>query len=167
MLSEISSWIMSIAGIICLSVVIELLLPNGQMNKYIKSIFSFFIVLVIVLPLPKLLKKEFDYSNLFNYENSIKIDENYIYQLNLDRINKLKNDIEQETQKYGYKNVEIYINCSIYDNAMQIKSVYVDLKNLVITSNAEHNDIAKIRKHISSIIQGYINIDSEVIYYNE
>lgn len=166
MINEISSWIMSIAGIICLSVLIELLMPDGQMNRYIKNIFSFIIVLVVILPLPKLLKTDFNYENIFYNQESVEVDENYLYQLNLDRLNKLKYDIEEEILKNGYKNVSVYLNSSIFDNSMLIKSVSVDLESLVITQNAEHNDISKIRKHISQIIKKHIEIDEEEILYN-
>lgn len=165
MLSEISKWILSIAGIICASVIIEFVLPEGQMNKYIKSVLSFIIVFVILMPIPKLLGKEFEYSNIFNYENNIQIDEDYLYQLNLDKINALKQDIENEILDHGYKNVKVYISADIFASQMQYKTINVDLSNLVITENAEHNDITKIKIDITSIIQSYLKIDGEKIYY--
>ena len=120
MLSDISSWIMSIAGIICLSVIVELVLPDGQLNRYIKGIFSFIILLVIISPI----------------------------------------------KESGYQNVVIYINCDIFDNAMQFKSIFVDLKNIVITENAEHTNITKIKEEITSIIKSHVDIDEEAILYD-
>ena len=96
MLSDISSWIMSIAGIICISVIIELVLPDGQMNKYIKGIFSFIVILVIIMPIPKLIGSNLDFSNIFDYDSNINVDEDYLYQLNLDKLNLVKEDIENE-----------------------------------------------------------------------
>lgn len=165
MLTEISKWILSIAGIICTSVLIELVLPDGQMNKYIKSILSFIIVLVIIIPIPKLLKSQSDYSNIFNYENNIKVDENYLYQLNLDKMNALKGDIEADIIKHGYKNVEVFVNADIFDNLMSYQSINVDLTHLVISENAEHNDITKIKKDITNIIISHIQINEEAIFY--
>lgn len=164
MLAEISKWILSIAGIIFTSVIIELILPEGQMNKYIKAILSFIIVLVIIMPIPKLMKSEYDYSNLLSYEN-IKVDENYIYQLNLDKMNHLKQEIENKIEKRGYKNVEVFVSANIFQNNMKFKSITVDLSDLVISGNAEHNDITKIKKDISEIIMSYIKIDEEAIFY--
>ena len=65
-MSSVSAWILSIAGIICISVLLELIMPEGQMNKYIKNIFSFVIVLVIILPLPKLINSDFDSSSMYD-----------------------------------------------------------------------------------------------------
>lgn len=165
MLAELSKWILSIAGVICCSVIIEFILPDGQMNKYIKGILSFIIVLVIIMPLPKLLKNEYDYNNIFNIENNIEVDEDYLYQLNLDKINALKKDIEKEIVSHGYKNVEIYVSADIFQNNMTYKSINVDLTRLVITDNAEHNDITKIKKDITKIITKFIQINEEEIFY--
>lgn len=166
MLNELSTWIMSIAGIICLSVIVELMLPDGQMNRYIKGTFSFIIILVIIMPIPKLLGTELKFPNIFDYDN-IQVDEDYIYQLNLDKINKVKEEVEEEIENHGYRNVVIYINCDIFDNAMQYKSITVDLTNLVISENAEHKNILKIKKDITSIITDHIKIDEEDVLYDE
>lgn len=166
MFSSISSWILSIAGIITLSILIELILPDGQINRYIKGVFSFVVVFVIISPVPKLLNKDFDYSQIFNYGEEIQVDENYIYQLNLDKINSLKEDIEEKISSQGYKNVVIYINADIFENNLSFKSISVDLSSLVISNNAEHIDISKIKKHIVSIIKNHIEIDEEVIFFD-
>ena len=166
MISDISTWILSIAGIICISVIVELILPEGQMNKYIKGIFSFIVILVIIMPIPKLIGSNFDFSNILNYENSVNVDEDYIYQLNLNKLNLLKEDIESEINIHGYENVSVYINCNIFENKMNFKSITVDLNSLVISENAEHKDITKIKKDITNIILSFIQIDEEEILYD-
>lgn len=166
MISDISTWILSIAGIICISVIVELILPEGQMNKYIKGIFSFIVILVIIMPIPKLIGSNFDFSNILNYENSVNVDEDYIYQLNLNKLNLLKEDIESEINKHGYENVSVYINCNIFENKINFKSITVDLNSLVISENAEHKDITKIKKDITNIILSFIQIDEEEILYD-
>lgn len=165
-MSEISSWIMSIAGVICLSVIVELILPDGQMNKYIKGVFSFVVVFVIISPIPTLMKKELNIEKNFGYESSISVDEDYLYQLNYDKVNALKKEILKECDGFGYKNVEMYINCDISKSELKIKSITVDLSCLRITENSEHNDITKIKKHIVQIIQKYLQIESEEILFD-
>lgn len=165
MLSELSNWILSIAGIICVSVIVELILPDGQMNRYIKGIFSFIIILVVIMPIPKLLNRDLDFSNIFD-NSGYEIDSDYLYQVNLDKMNSVKNEIEKQIEKRGYLNVVVSINCDIFDNSMQYKSIFVDLSNLVISGQAEHNNISKIKKDISSIIMAIIDIDEEAILYD-
>lgn len=167
MLSTLSGWILSIAGVICISVIVELVMPDGQMNSYIKKILSFIIVLVIILPLPKLLKTEIDLNNIFDYSENIEVDEDYLYQLNLNKINIAKDDIETKIKSHGYNNVFVYVNADIFQNSMRFKSITVDLSGLVISGNSEHNDITKIKKDISKIITEYVTIDEEAIIYDE
>ena len=165
MLSELSNWILSIAGIICVSVIVELILPDGQMNRYIKGIFSFIIILVVIMPIPKLLNRDFDFSNIFD-NSGYEINSDYLYQVNLDKMNSVKNEIEKQIEKRGYLNVVVSINCDIFDNSMQYKSIFVDLSDLVISGQAEHNNISKIKKDISNIIMAIIDIDEEAILYD-
>lgn len=165
MLQTISSWILSIAGVIALSVLIELILPDGEMNRYIKTIFSFIIVFVVICPIPKLLKNNIDFSSIFDYENTFSIDENYLEQVNLNKLTSSQEKIENLCLNSGYKNVHVYINADILNKKMQIESVYVDLSELVISSNAEHNDISNIKKQINKIIQSNLTISQELIYY--
>ena len=164
-MEQISGWILSIAGIICISVIIELLLPNGQMNRYIKGVLSFLVILIVIMPIPKLLNKDFDFSNIFNNE-IYEIDSDYLYQVNIDKMNGIKETIENKVEERGYKNVSVYLNCDIFDNTMQFKSIYVDLSDLVISENAEHNNITKIKKDISNIIMTVVDIDEEAILYD-
>lgn len=165
MINDISTWILSIAGVVCLSVIVELMLPDGQMNRYIKGIFSFIIIFVIIMPLPSLLGKEFDFSNIFDYEE-ISVDDDYIYQLKLDKINIARKEIENEIESHGYENIKIYINADIFNNSLTFKSITVDISDLVISQNAEHNNITKIKEDITDIILNHVQIEKEEILYD-
>lgn len=165
MFSNISSWVVSITVIVCLSVLVELILPDGQMNRYIKGIFSFVIVFVIISPIPKLLNQEISLE-IFNQDESFTLDEDYLFQVNLDKLNSLQSLVENECESKGYLHTKIYLNADIFDNDMRVKSATVDLSNLVISTSAEHNDISKIKKHINQIITSYIKIEEESIFYD-
>lgn len=167
MFSSLSGWLISIAGVVCLSVVVELVLPDGHINRYINGIMSFLVTLIVILPLPKLLKSKRDYSNILNFSQTIEVDEDYLYQLNLDKLNSLKEEIERDVSLLGYENVCVYISCDIFDNQMSFKSIYVDIENLVISKNAEHKDISKIKKDITKVILEYVDLDEESILYDE
>ena len=166
MISSMSAWIMSIAGVVCLSVLVELVLPNGQMNKYIKGIFSFIILLVIISPIPKLLKKDFDYSHMFG-ESEIVVQEEYLYQLNLDKVSAMQKNINNEIESYGYKNVEARIDSDIFASQISIKAVYVDLSRLIISETAVHKNITDIKIDILSIVTANVNIEKERVVINE
>ena len=48
-----SGYILSIVGIILLGVIVDLVLIDGQVKKYVKSIYVLFIIFTLVAPLPK------------------------------------------------------------------------------------------------------------------
>ena len=165
MLTTISSWIISIAGVICISVIVELILPSGQMNRYIKGIFAFIIILVIIMPLPKLLNLKIDLSNVFNTQE-ITLQDEYLEQLNLNKLMMLKEETEKDIEKTGYSNVVVSINADIFAKKVEIKSVYVDISQIVINEKAPHKDILNIRKLLAAIVKNNIGIEEGKIYFD-
>ena len=162
----LSGWILSIAGVVCLSVVVELILPNGQMNRYIKGIFSFIIILVIIAPIPKLVKLKINVDDIFTTPD-ITMQDSYLEQVNHDKLMALQESISTQVKKAGYDNVTVSISADIFASNMEIKGVFVDLSLLVITSAAKHRDIVSIRQEIVNIIQNHIKLKEERITFNE
>lgn len=61
------TWIISVVGVILLSVLTDVLLPEGQMNKYVKGIFSILLIFVIIAPLADFLRKDMEIGDLLNF----------------------------------------------------------------------------------------------------
>ena len=51
-----SAWLLSIVGITVVGVLVELLLTDSPMSKFVRSIFAFFILFVIIQPIPAFFK---------------------------------------------------------------------------------------------------------------
>ena len=66
---------MSIVGVICLGLLLEIVLPEGQTAKYVRGAFSLLVVFVIAAPLPKLLKTDWQL-NLDGY--TFEVDDKYV-----------------------------------------------------------------------------------------
>ncbi len=49
-------WIISIVGVICLGILLEIVLPEGKTAKYVRGAFSLLVVFSIAAPLPGLIK---------------------------------------------------------------------------------------------------------------
>ena len=74
------AWLLKITGVIALSTLSSLLIPNGQTKKYIKGIFALITLFVLVSPLPKLLKSDFSgFPNVFDTVSELEIDETFLY----------------------------------------------------------------------------------------
>ncbi len=118
-MNSVSMWILSVAGIVVISVLLELVLPEGQINKYVKSIFSFIVLLVIILPLPKLFNKDFSIDNIFQSQE-VSLQEDYLHELNISKLSAIKLSLDDEFEDMGYGNIEISISASVLQEELEI-----------------------------------------------
>ena len=164
MFSTLSGWVLSIAGVVSLSVIVELIMPEGNLNKYIRGVFSFIIMLVIIAPLPSLVGKNFDFSNI-SLEGQYQLQEDYIYQMNVYKTQALQNDISNQIKQSGYENVVVSVSSENYSSQFKIKAIYVELANLVINGQAQHTNIVDIEKEILQIILSRVNVDEAEVHF--
>ena len=157
-----TAWILSIAGVTILSVVVDLILPSGQTAKYIKNIFAFVMILVIISPLPALIKGNFNVNDIFESEEIV-LQEDYIYQVNRDKLTALEKEITSSLEEKGIKNVVVTINADIFQIEMKILEVNVDLSDLVIDGNSGHIDIEKAITEVVNRLVG----EEVIIIFNE
>lgn len=163
-MSAISAWLLSIVGVVLLSVLAEFVLPEGQINKYTKVIFSFFVLLTIILPLPKLFGKEFDLSQYFSQGQ---LQEDYLYQVNLDKLTALNKDISKQIESQGLNNVVVSINANIMSENLEIFSVYVDLCDIEYTEKFGSNDITQAKTKILSILKSFSLLENVEVNFSE
>ena len=165
-MNSISTWLLSIAGIVILGVIAEFVLPEGQMNKYIKVIFSFMTLLVIIMPLPRILGNEFKLNDYFKSSESV-LQEDYLYQVNLDKLTALNEDISKDINSLGLKNVVVSINANILSDQLEIFGVFVDLCDIEYQEKFGSNDITTAKIKINEIINSYSILKNVEVKYNE
>ena len=51
---NLSAWVLSIVGIVVLTLMVDIIIPEGKTGKYIKGVFAMLTVFVIAMPLPKI-----------------------------------------------------------------------------------------------------------------
>jgi len=156
-----SGYILSILGIVVAGIFIDIIVPNGSINKYIRSVYSIFVIAVLVSPIVKFLNKKHDIT--IHYED-YKINSNllnYIYSMRADSVEK---NIETELNKEGFSNIDIILNFSIENDELSYISCQINLKNMVINADKQH-----INKYefIKKIVQEYTNLTEEEIIFNE
>lgn len=160
---NLSGWLLSIAGISVLSVLIDVILPSGQTNKYIRGIFAFCMVFVIISPISSLVGKDFSLENIFT-PSTIEIEEEFIFQVNRTKLSYFEKQITHDLQNHHLKGIKVVVNGDIFEIQMQIKNVYVDLSDLVINSENENIDI---RKTVKEIVLKYVVVEEDKIVFNE
>lgn len=160
---NISGWVLSIIGICFISVVFDLISPDGKTNKSIKTVMSYAIIFVIASPLLGMVKNGVNVDDIFN-SSSINIQSGYIYNLNQSKIDALKLDIEEGLNNYGFLGAQVSVSADIFDENMEIYAIYVDLYNLVISDNLKNKDI---ETEVKSVVQSYVDISKEKIIIYE
>lgn len=161
-MNSISSWVLSIAGICLLSVIIDIAMPDGKTNNIIKQVFSYVIILVVILPLPKIVNKNI---NLDVFEEiEFEIQENFIYNLNQSKLDMWQNNIDNTLNNKGIYGAVVSISANIFEEEMKIKAVYVDLYNTVIS---EENKNINIKTEVKSVVLSILNIKEENIIFYE
>ena len=130
-----TGYILSILGIVVAGVFIDIIVPAGTINKYIKGIYSIFVVAVLISPVVKFLNKNHDFT--IKYEEYNVNDEllDYIFTM---RATSLETNIEKALADEGFSNVDIKFTFSIENNELKYNSCNVNLKNLVISADNQH-----------------------------
>ncbi len=158
-MKALGGWVLSILGIVVLGAVIDLILPSGRMNKYIKSVFAAVTVLIVILPLPSLVKNGCSPDGVLLGEN-VQLQDKYInYAEELKKkslINGLKSALEADGIKLG----EVYVEGDFSLAAPEIKSVKINLSQVVIVGQSEHiNKYELLRNKVSL----YLAVNKDVI----
>lgn len=158
-MNQVSRWVMSIAGVAILGVLIDLIMPEGSTKKYIKSIMSIITLFIILLPIPALLNKNWNYSQFFN-GNEIQADRRIVDNVNSQQISLLEDSLENKLSMDGFRNAKIKLTTVIENNALMIKAVSVDVTECEIKKDT------KTLERVKETIKKYLNnTDITVIVY--
>ena len=127
-----TKWLLSILGVVFLAVLLDIVYPNGKTNKFCKSIFGLFAIIVLISPIFKI---DFQSTSNDNFINST-INKNI--QKSKDEYYKIKIEIALVDEEIVGVSVEI--ESIIDNNVYQIQNVLVDTSNIVLTDFLTHNN---------------------------
>lgn len=162
-MEAISGYILNIVGIIMLGVLINIIMPEGNMSKYINNIFALFVVFVIISPIPSLLNYELSLEQIVS-DSSAQIDESLMYVINAQTVEQLELSLECVLEDYGYAELDFKVDANIFESPLIIQKITIDLSNLVINSELTHiNKYSKIKE----IVLNNVLIEEEKIVFYE
>ncbi len=156
-----TGYILSILGIVVAGMFIDIIIPSGTISKYIKGIYSIFVVAIIISPVVKFLNKNHDFTIKYHqYEINI----NLLDYIHSSRATSLENNLEKVLANEGLTNIDIILNFSTENNELKYNSCNVNLKNLVISADKQH-----INKYefIKTVIKQNTNLTDEEIIFDE
>ncbi len=158
----LSGYLLSVVGVVLLIVLIDLILPEGKISKYIKSIVSIVVVAVIVSPVAKLVNTDFDFKKLF--DGGYQVDTEFLNEIDNQNIEVLCRDLEVKLSDLGYVGTQVSIVTGKSENVTIIKYIYVNLCDLVINKNEAHIDYyTKIKESVTKLVSN-IKEEQVVVY---
>lgn len=156
-------WLLSVVAVIVLTVLLELMMSEGELKKYTQGFVRLCLVFVIVFPALKIFKGDIN----VNFEENIPgiddpiVDESFLERTRLARIRNAERLITGELENNGVYGVKIRINTS-YDRAGKIKidNVEADLRSAVITDGTGN---ILITDKVINAVKKYIDATKEMI----
>lgn len=148
-----STWVMSIVGIVMMTLVVDIIIPEGQTNKYIKSIFSLLTVFVIASPLPGLIKSDFNIADVFAPVESVALDENFLQALYSDRVEVLEKKAVDALSAAGVTQIKVTVAAENENNYPKIINVLINLEKVVIKGQPSNININEyVIQTVSSVL---------------
>lgn len=143
------AWLLKITGVIALSALSSLLIPNGQTKKYVKGIFALITLFVLVSPLPKLLKSDFSgFPNAFDTVSELEIDETFLYGVATNAYKTQERNIEKFLKEKGIEAKVKFVGKS--ETSSEIDYVNVILSDKSFERDKSNNiDIGALKSEIS------------------
>ena len=99
-------WLAPILGVVVVGVIIELISKESRLGKFVRSIYAFFVLLVIVQPLPKLL------GNLSSWRPDAAANVNAGLAADLTQAGR-QSYVEQLLKAMGYPSAMAYVSDSV------------------------------------------------------
>lgn len=163
-MSQITSWLLGVLSIVLITVIVDMLLPDSKMSKYIKSVLATITVLVIVMPLPSIIKNgcNFNADSLFNYDYTL--DENFLDYANSSKLSYLARGVEDALEEKGFLNVSVEIKGYVETDEIIVEFVTLNIKNLVLESDNEHINKYNVLKQL---VTEYLYIEEGQVIINE
>ena len=158
-----NGYIMTLLGVILLSVLIDIILPNGSTSKYISGMFAIFVIFVIITPVVNWVKNDYKLTDYMT-SSEIELNDKLLKNMYISQINALEEDLSTELANNGYEGVVIDIQFKVVAESVEIERILVDITKLVI-----NNPSTNINRYvyIRQVIMEHISVTEEVIEFCE
>ena len=101
-------------------------------------------VFVIAMPLPKIFNSEFDLEEFLQQNTSASADYDVLENIYYMRLERLEQKIITSAESEGIKNMEVKINALNNNSFVEIQSIEINLKNVVIEEKNPNINIVDI-----------------------
>lgn len=153
-MSAFAAWGLTILGLAVIATVAEILLPQGKTRKVIRSVFAAAAALVIVTPVPRLIKNGFK----FDFDAEVQPDTSYLEYIEKTKKEMLADSAYKYLEANGHPCDGIKITLEL-SGEYSVKSAVVEFSRTGINDNGEHIN----KSEIIGLIADYFGIGKEAI----
>lgn len=135
------AWAISVVGVVIITVLCDIILPEGETNKYIKTVIGIISVLVLASPLPQLFDGQFVSSNNSqNNQTAGNIQYEYLEFACEQRQEALQNKVSMYLDAKGYKNSQVIAKYTVNHetNKIEFETLEVKLDKSVINDGSSN-----------------------------
>lgn len=156
-----SLWIISILGAVLVGVVSDVIL-SGRLKNFCRSVFSALTVLIIVMPIPAIVKNGCGSVEEI-FDASFPLDNGYISASTDYIAEQLARGITDSLEKEGISGIELKVILK-QDEFTEIEAIKIYIKKLVIENGMLHiNKYEYLKKKVTE----FSNVAEEMIYIYE
>lgn len=168
MISFISSWTQGIIVSVIIASIIQMILPDGNCQKYVKVVIGVFILFSIVSPvINKFTKKEINISSIVDVEkysdakqvSSTNLEVNTSLNIKQMYETNLKVDIKSKIESKGFKVKDITINIS--DDEYKIEKIDIGIMG-EINEESEVKNNKKSKNNVIGIVDSIEKISVDI-----
>lgn len=164
-MSALAAWITAIFVAVVIAIGAELLFSDTRMSKFIRSVTAIVILLVIVMPMPALVKNRFSIGGDDTAENNMQLDESFIGFVDEKRINAVKAALVGELKNAGISGAAVKITRAGNGEKTKIVQVEINLADSVIDEKLGHINMNELA--VTTVCK-YLNIEkSKVVVYGQ
>ena len=164
-MSALAAWITAIFVAVVIAIGAELLFSDTRMSKFIRSVTAIVILLVIVMPMPALVKNRFSIGGDDTAENNMQLDESFIGFVDGKRINAVEAALVGELKNAGISGAAVKITRAGNGEKTKIVQVEINLADSVIDEKLGHINMNELA--VTTVCK-YLNIEkSKVVVYGQ
>ncbi len=156
------TWLLSVSAVVLLTVLLELLISEGKIKKYVRGVVRLALVVTVLMPILKFVKSDVSFDVDGGYEQTAEIvDNGFLDRIGELRYKNLEKDLEKDLYELGINGADV--NISIYygvTKSLEVDFVTVDLTQAVITENAGN---ILLTERIKQTVVTRINVSKEKI----
>lgn len=155
-------WLLSVTAVVLLTVLLELMVSEGKIKKYIQGILRLALVVTMIFPVIKFVKSDFNFD--LKVDNGIEeniVDISFLERIHAARYAETEISLENDLKNAGISGAKVHIN--IYYNssgAVEVDYVTVDATHAVIS---EQDANILFTDKIKTTVKKRLNVSEEKI----